>query len=455
FVLEYKGPLGKLAGTIRDSVSGDDLTHAAVEILETGNGAAAAADGSGYVIEDSPGAVSLRTEAFGYATSVTGATITAGITTAHDVVLAPEPGGTVNGAVTDLSTGLAIPGATVKVLGTPLLETVDGAGQYATTNLPAGDWTVRAWAFGYDAKEAHVHIEPGSAITASFALGDGFRVETFELPSAGWAVSGGATSGQWERADPQPTSGELGPIQTGDDHTPAPGTLCWVTGPLGGAPGDFDVDGGQTILTSPNFNLTGLTSPRLRYWRWYVSGVLFSPTSDFWVVEASSNAGATWTTVETTDLGEQAWLPVDVAIEDFIVPTNQVRFRFTAQDTGAASNTEAAVDDFTIYGIDTHEATDAPAALASFEIGPMTPNPLPGGRVGTIRLVLPRSGPVTAGVYDVAGRRVASLVDAVLPAGAHAIRWDGASRKCAPAGVYFVRLETPEGSRSSKVLVLR
>jgi hypothetical protein len=43
----------------------------------------------------------------------------------------------------------------------------------------------------------------------------------------------------------------------------------------------------------------------------------------------------------------------------------------------------------------------------------------------------------------------------VLPAGAHAIRWDGASRQRAPAGVYFVRLETPEGSRSSKVLVLR
>jgi choice-of-anchor B domain-containing protein len=455
FVLEYKGPLGKLAGMIRDAVSGDDLTHAAVEILETGNGAAADASGAGYVIEDSPGAVSLRTEAFGYATSTTGATITAGTTTAHDVVLTPVPGGTVSGIVTDLSTALAIPGAVVEVLGTPLVETTKTAGEYATTNLPAGDWTVRARAYGYDAKEAIVHIEGGATIAASFALGGAFHLDEFEAPS-GWTVSGGATSGQWERADPEPTSENLGQVQTGSDHTPSPGTLCWVTGPLAGTvPGSFDVDGGQTILTSPVFDLTGIPNPRLSYWRWYVSGVLFTPTSDFWVVEASSNAGASWTTVETTDLGEPEWLHVDVAIDSFVVPTSQVRFRFTAQDTGAGSVTEAAIDDFTIYAVGSHEATGAPAASASFEIGPMTPNPLPAGRAGTMRLVLPRAGAVTAGVYDVAGRRVATLVDAVLPAGAHAIRWDGASRQRAPAGVYFVRLETPEGSRSSKVLVLR
>jgi choice-of-anchor B domain-containing protein len=455
FVLEYKGALGKLAGTIRDAGSGDDVTHATVEILETGNGAAAAASGSGYMIEDSPGAVNLRTEAFGYATSTTAATITAGTTTVHDVVLTPVPGGTVSGTVADLSSALPIAGAKVEVLGTPLAETADVAGHYATTNLPAGDWTIRAWAFGYDASEAHVHVEPGATIGVSFALGEAFRVDEFEVAS-GWTVSGTATSGQWERADPESTSDYLGPVQSGSDHTPSPGTLCWVTGQLaGGGPGSFDVDGGPTILTSPVFDLSGVPHPRVRYWRWYVSGILFQPTSDFWVVEASSNSGATWTTVETTDLGDPAWLPVDLAIDSFIVPTSQVRFRFTAQDTGAGSCTEAAIDDFTIYGVGTHAATGAPELLAPFEIGPMTPNPLAGGRPGTIRLVLPRSGAVTAAVYDVAGRRVASLVDAVLPAGAHAIRWDGASREGAPAGVYFVRLETPEGNRSSKVLVLR
>ena len=37
-------------------------------------------------------------------------------------------------------------------------------------------------------------------------------------------------------------------MQTEDDHTPDPGTLCFVTGATGGAPGDYDVDDGCTTL---------------------------------------------------------------------------------------------------------------------------------------------------------------------------------------------------------------
>jgi flagellar hook assembly protein FlgD len=49
---------------------------------------------------------------------------------------------------------------------------------------------------------------------------------------------------------------------------------------------------------------------------------------------------------------------------------------------------------------------------------------------------------VRACVYDVAGRRVATIAEGRYPAGAHPLRWDGGTEGggVAPAGVYFIRI---------------
>lgn len=60
-----------------------------------------------------------------------------------------------------------------------------------------------------------------------------------------------ATTGIWDRGDPNPTA-----AQPGDDHTPAPGVTCWVTDSRGGAVGDYDVDNGKTTRKSPNYDLS-------------------------------------------------------------------------------------------------------------------------------------------------------------------------------------------------------
>ncbi|HEX9677117.1 MAG TPA: S8 family serine peptidase, partial [Anaerolineales bacterium] len=63
-----------------------------------------------------------------------------------------------------------------------------------------------------------------------------------------------ASTGLWERADPQDTSWGQ-PLQLG---TTVSGTRDLVTGPLAGAgAGDHDVDGGVTSMRSPNITLPG------------------------------------------------------------------------------------------------------------------------------------------------------------------------------------------------------
>jgi hypothetical protein len=70
----------------------------------------------------------------------------------------------------------------------------------------------------------------------------------------------------------------------------------------------------------------------------------------------------------------------------------------------------------------------------------------------SIRFELARPGHVTLAMYDLAGRQVATLLDAVRAAGPGAVDFDGRSL---PGGVYFYRLITPDGVAMRRCVVLR
>jgi hypothetical protein len=85
---------------------------------------------------------------------------------------------------------------------------------------------------------------------------------------------------------------------------------------------------------------------------------------------------------------------------------------------------------------------------------PPRPNPL--HQSTELAFDLPHEAPVTLGVYDLGGRRVAALADGVLGAGHHSLRWntqDDAGRTV-PAGLYFVRFSTPGLQRVSRLVIL-
>lgn len=78
------------------------------------------------------------------------------------------------------------------------------------------------------------------------------------------------------------------------------------------------------------------------------------------------------------------------------------------------------------------------------------PNPF--ATTTTIEYYLAESEPVTIGVWDVAGKRVITLVDEVQSAGRHELPFDATSL---PSGSYFVRLQTPSYSGSHRLVVLK
>ncbi len=74
-----------------------------------------------------------------------------------------------------------------------------------------------------------------------------------------------------------------------------------------------------------------------------------------------------------------------------------------------------------------------------------------------IAFVNPKSGRVVATVHDVAGRRVATLAERVMDAGAASLTWDGRDAEGNPAasGVYFVRLTAGTRRATTKLVLLR
>ena len=79
------------------------------------------------------------------------------------------------------------------------------------------------------------------------------------------------------------------------------------------------------------------------------------------------------------------------------------------------------------------------------------PNPLVRGGAATITFTLPSSAEnVDLAVFDVSGRRIATLARGDLKAGPQSARWDGA----AAPGLYFVRLAALGATRVAKVALL-
>ena len=161
----------------------------------------------------------------------------------------------------------------------------------------------------------------------------------------GWVVTGPAIEGRWQRAIPN--NGDRGDPEV--DANSSGNGFCFVTDNNNFGDNNSDVDGGETILTSPVMTAVGSGGTALlSYYRWYSNDVGGSPNADIFVVEISNDGGATWVNIETVGPAGPGtaggWIFVELPIADFVVPTNNMRVRFTASDFGDGSIVEAGVD---------------------------------------------------------------------------------------------------------------
>ena len=147
-------------------------------------------------------------------------------------------------------------------------------------------------------------------------------------------------------------------------------------------------------------------------------------------VELSRDGGATWETVaRRVHERSFSWT---------VTPPAAPTCRLRVSDVASALRTDL---------------NDAPFAIAAAAVGVpgelalptqpafVAPWPNPGRGSTHFRLALPVAASPRVALYDVTGRRVRLLHDGALPAGEHALAWDGRNDAGQPvgAGIYFVR----------------
>ena len=132
---------------------------------------------------------------------------------------------------------------------------------------------------------AVLSIELDSVIYADF---------TFDY---GWTVTGTAATGSWEKGEPVGTTYGGGDANPDFDVTTDCFEEAYITGNGGGSVGNDDVDDGNTILTSPVFDLSSYAKPYINYYRWFFNDGGSGTPND--VLEVRLDNGSTVVVIET------------------------------------------------------------------------------------------------------------------------------------------------------------
>jgi aminopeptidase S len=174
--------------------------------------------------------------------------------------------------------------------------------------------------------------------------------EDFET-ARGWALTSAAgtntaTTGRWQRGDPQPTNTQGTNLQLG---TCLGGSVnCLITGLSGANASANDVDGGITTIESPPIALPAASTLTLRF-GYYVGFLANAINEDFFRVRIVGNNGAIAALFTRRGNGTKVpavWTSQSVNLSAWAGQT--VRIRFEAVDAGAISMVEAGVDNVEI-----------------------------------------------------------------------------------------------------------
>jgi hypothetical protein len=102
-------------------------------------------------------------------------------------------------------------------------------------------------------------------------------------------------------------------------------------------------------------------------------------------------------------------------------------------------------------------STDDPVSSIPHKFGLSQNYPNPFNAQTTIEFSLGTPGEVDLSVYDLLGRKIVNLQSGLMPAGQHSLVWNGMNKSgtVVASGIYFYRLESPEGNRTMRMLLLK
>ena len=396
-----------LEGQVTDAVSGLPIYNADIEILTTTATDASDAAGDYATGLVDAGTYSVTYSKFGYQDTTISVALANGQLVIRDIPLRPLNRVEVNVNVIEAGTGNPIPNAEVLfiessgAIQTPY--TTNGSGQVNDPNFVSGSYNIIAGKWGYRTEEVTVNANQAiNNITITLEIGyyDDFALDF------GWVVSGNPNSGDWERGEPIGTFGfgnqEFNPE---DDISFDISDECYVTGNGGGTIGNDDVDGGETILTSPDMDLSTYTTPVVKYWRWFANGGGQGGSPNDTLRVEIDNGTTTVVVNRVIGMFQNNWTQDSFMVANYIPVTPTMKVRFICGDYNPGHVAEGGVDGFEVVNREALAISNPDAYGPQLTI---FPNPLSNNSMVRFDLAGNFDSPVQFEMRDALGKVVFS-----------------------------------------------
>lgn len=289
------------------------------------------------------------------------------------------------------------------------------------------------------------------------------------------SISSRADAGRWVE-DFETTNGGL---------VPDPATEAWEWGTIMSGPGtahsgtkvwatilaDNYTHRADWKITSQVYVATE-DNPSIFFYHWY----MFENLWDGGNVKFSTDNGASWPLLHPVGgydgvvSDENVGIPAESCFtgfnttwgeEEFVIPVaagQTLQFRLHFGSDPVVQYPGWYVDDLSGIGLDLVGIEEGVTGMGAgtYALFGAAPNPM--NQATHIAFNLPRPDRVTLRLYDIHGRRAATILeDAALPAGLHDVAWPGVDgeTRILPAGVYFYELVTPAFRATEKLIISR
>lgn len=215
---------------------------------------------------------------------------------------------------------------------------------------------------------------------------------------------------------------------------------------------------GNSTLTSPEFPLSGLEEPAIRFLRYYHPPLHLGAVNDTFKVFLSGDGGLTWISAGQLTTIDEDWTPESYTLSDFGISGSTVKIKFVNIE-GVDDITGINVRPSAFAAIDDVELTskanlvsvlpDMQKAGHEFTLFPAYPNPF--NPSTTLKWIQPGLSPVTIQVYNSLGQVVKVVNSGIRQPGSQTqvIDFSGFT-----SGVYFYRISSGTTLSSTGKLVL-
>jgi choice-of-anchor B domain-containing protein len=353
-----------LEGIVKDSVCGVVLNNVLIEILGSSAKDNTKITGSYATGIVDSGTYNIRFSRAGYATkTITNVELKNGVLTTLDVELNPISTVQTEIEVRDSFTGLPIPFTQLRLqlTGSNQLQyfETNASGKFTACDLAQGNYIVHSGKWAWRTKRDTLPIFP-STNSHTLILQNGYY-DDFTL-DYNWQRSGTAVAGKWVRAKPVGTTFQGAASNPGTDVVNDLNQECYLTGNNGTQAGDDDVDDGNTILSSPIFDLSNTSNPYISYYRWFFNDGGNGTPNDTFMVQLSN--GIDTKTIELVlynDAHQSQWKFLKHRVKDYMQPTANMKATFYTSDYASSGHLVEA-------GVDVFEIADTAVASSNSEI---------------------------------------------------------------------------------------